>query len=249
MVFHWRWAIPATQMNAGRWLFVCIYYRQRHCMEKKDYTGTVPGQYEGQQIDTESSVECKTMEEAQSFFETAKNRLLNVNHWHEVAGTLLAHFYVTDAGGEEVNRPVQKSDYFKIDIPGPGSKSGEGYDWVQVEAVDEVNEPAIQCIAIRVRPAPNPKKTTNQVSHFYSEASTSNFIVTREGKKLTAAIYDRNVSPNKEANTPEDKVRNTVAGAGAIAFFSKIQWKNLAEGLLKKEDQDAASDRLQQPSN
>jgi hypothetical protein len=202
-------------------------------MQKKDYTGSVPEQHEGEKIDTESSVVMKTAEEAKTFFDTAKNRLLDINHWHVLAGRLLAIFQLTDARGLEVNRPVQQGDFFKIDIPGPGSKSGDGYDWVQVESVDEINKPDIQSVAIRVRPASNPQNATDKVTHFYASEATSNFIVTREGSKITAAIYDRNLKPNKEADNLTDKVRNTITGAGAITLFSKLQWKQFANGLLK----------------
>lgn len=216
-----------------RWLFFCIY-TENGIMRKKDYTGTVPGQHEGEKIDTESSVDLRTTEQAKLFFETAKNRLLDVNHWHELAGRLLANFQLTDEQGREVNRPVQQGDYFKIDIPGPGTKSGDGYDWVHVEAVDEINKPHIQSIAIRVRPTSNPQNASDKISHFYADEATSNFIVTREGSKITAAIYDRNLKPNKEAENFTDKARNTITGAGAITLFSKIQWKQLANGLVEK---------------
>lgn len=203
-------------------------------MKKKDYTGTAPAQRTGEKIDTESSYEFETPEEAQTFFEVAKKRLLNVNHWHELAGKFLARFHLTNAKGRKVNRMLHEGDYFKIDIPGPGPKSGEGFDWVQVEKIDEMSNPDVQSIGIRVRPAPNPQHKTNAVSHFYSDESTSNFIITREGNNLTAAIYDRNISTNKKTNNLPDKVRNKLTGGSAMALFSKLQWKQLAEGLLKK---------------
>lgn len=203
-------------------------------MEKKDATGIVPGQYTGKAIDAESSIELGTVEEARTFYHTVKNRLLDVNHWHELAGKLLAVFQLTDATGQPVERPVQKGDYFRIDVPGPGSKSGEGYDWVQVESLEEVNTGTVECIGIRVRPAPNPQTNTEAVAHFYDAASTSNFTVTHEGKTITAAIYDRNTKPNEDAENVTDRIRNSAVGAGAMTIFSKVQWKSLAEGLLKR---------------
>jgi hypothetical protein len=191
----------------------------------------VPGQYTGKKIDTEIAVECGTEEEAKTLYQAAKEKLLDVNHWHEVAGKALAKFHITDANGQEVNRTVREGDYFKIDIPGPGSKTGEGYDWVRVESVDETEEST----GVRVRPAPNPTNKDEQVAHFYSEQSTSNFIVTREGKKVTASVYDRNTSTNEEAGNVADAIRNSTVGAGAITFFSKIQWTALVNGLLKRD--------------
>lgn len=204
-------------------------------MEKKNYTGIVPPHHTGKQIDTESSIQFDNTTTAQSFFKIAKSRLLNVNQWHEIAGKALAVFHLTDENGVEVNRTVKQGDYFKIDIPGPGSKSGEGYDWVHVEAVEETTQPTIESVGIRVRPAPNPLNDKEDIAHFYSEQSTSNFIVTREGNTITASVYDRNTSTNPEADNVTDRIRHSTVGAGAISFFSKIQWKALVEGLLKQD--------------
>lgn len=202
-------------------------------MKKKNYTGIVPGQHKGKKIDTEASVHFSSAEEAQSFFQQAKDRLLNVNQWHELAGKAMATFQLTDAQGNEVSRTVREGDHFRIDIPGPGSKSGDGYDWVLVESVEKVAQPEVESIGIRVRPATNPQNNSGAIAHFYSPESTSNFIVTREGKTVTASVYDRNTSTNEEAGNMADRIRNAAVGAGAISFFSKIQWKGLVEGLLK----------------
>ena len=59
-----------------------------------------------------------------------KDRLQNVNQWKEYAGNISADFRLVDKAGREVQRQAKKGDYFKIDIPGPGSQSGDGYDWV-----------------------------------------------------------------------------------------------------------------------
>jgi hypothetical protein len=202
-------------------------------MQKKDYSGVTPEQYDGGKIDTASSAEFQSVDEAKAFYRAVKLRLLNVNEWQKLAGKLLASFQVTDELGNPLNRMVKEGDYIKIDIPGPGSKSGDGFDWVHVEAIDETVTDDIESIGMRVRPAPNPQKEPGDVSHFYSQQATSNFIVTREGTKLTAAIYDRNVEPNQDAENLSDKVRHVLTGAGAMTLFSKIQWKELANGLIK----------------
>lgn len=204
-------------------------------MKKKDFTGIVPAQYTGKAIDAGSSIELDTVEQARAFYHTARTRLLTVNKWHELAGKLLAVFQLTDNQGQPVNRLAQQGDYFKIDIPGPGSKSGDGFDWVRVESLEEVVRENVESIGIRVRPAPNPQKNKEEVAHFYDATSTSNFMVTREGKTITASIYDRNTKPNDEADNLTDRIRNSTVGAGALTLFSKIQWKSLAEGLLQHD--------------
>jgi hypothetical protein len=204
-------------------------------MEEKNYSGIIPGQYTGKVIDTEEQIELSSAEEAKAFFAIVKDRLLNVNNWEEIAGMASANFQLVDSGGQEVNRTVQKGDFFKIDIPGPGPVAGDGYDWVQVEALEEVSEGDVDSVGIRVRPTLSPLNNSQDVAHFYSPESTSSFTVTREGAKITAGIYDRNTKPNKTADTLADKARDMVVGAGAVTAFSKVQWKSLAEGLLKME--------------
>lgn len=202
-------------------------------MEEKNYTGIIPENYTGKEIDAVKSVELANNDEAKEFFSIVKQRLQNINAWHEIAGSLTASFQLINKDGNEVNRLVAKDDYFKINILGPGSAAGDGYDWVHVEDVIIVSEAETESLGIRVRPASNPQTDDNRIAHFYSNDSTSNFTVTREGNKITAGIYDRNTKPNKDANLI-DKTRDMLVGLGAISVFSKFQWNKLVQGLLKK---------------
>ena len=203
-------------------------------MKQKDFTGIVPDQYMGQEIETESSIDLKSENEAQAFYEVAKARLLNVNNWHSIAGIVSGHFQLTDAHGEKLNRNVEIGDYFRIDIPGPGSSEGDGYDWVYVEDLKEITQENVQSIGFRVRPSENPLGEKNEIAHFYTDDATSNFIVTREGNTVTAIIIDRNLKPNDESESIADRIRHVAVGIGAIGLFSKIQWKNLTDGLVKQ---------------
>ncbi len=204
-------------------------------MKQKDFTGIVPAQYTGEEIEADASVEMNDEHEAKKFYLLAKDRLLNVNKWHKLAGLISARFHLTDTSGNEIDRQVQKGDFLKIDIPGPGSKEGDGYDWVCIEELKEVFDENIQSIGFRVRPCENPSGKKNETAHFYSDEASSNFILTREGKKITSWIIDRNIKPNVHAQSLMDKIRDTAIGMSAIGMFSKIQWQNLAEGIVKKD--------------
>lgn len=195
----------------------------------EDQSPLIPEQHSGIQTNTESSLELPSEEAARSLFAELKNRLLDVHVWHQMAGKATADFKLTDHQGNEVYRSVQQGDHFKIDIPGPGSVSGEGYDWVQVEAIDDQED----CVSVRVRPATNPLNNREDVAHFFSDEATSSFVVRRDGAKLTAGVYGRNEKPNTHAETLVDKARNTAVASGAISGFSKLQWKSLVNGLLK----------------
>ena len=196
---------------------------------------SIPEQKEGVAVNVEDSVAFENEEEAGNFFRQVKERMLQVNNWHQFAGTLSADFTLTDSSGNKLERTPQQGDYFKINIPAPGIQTGEGYDWVRIEEVIEKAEGADEYAAVRVRPASSPVNANPDVAHFYTDEATSNFIVKREGNVVTAGVYGRNEKPNvKEADSVLDKLRNAIVGAGGVTGFSKLQWKALVSGLLSK---------------
>jgi hypothetical protein len=204
-------------------------------MGEKNFTGLIPGQKEGRAITAEASSVFTNDEGAKKFYVKARQRLLLIHEWAKIAGKLSAGFQLMDDHGKEVDRLPAKGDYFRIDIAGPGSKAGEGYDWARVEEVGEVNENDVDSIAIRVRPAANPQTPDPNVAHFLSKKSTSTFVITREGNKVTASIYDRNIEANEETKEALDKVRNAVVGLSAKHGFSKLQWQALADAFVEKD--------------
>ena len=199
-------------------------------------TVPIPVQEEGAEKNIESRFTADTPDEAKLFFLKAKERLLNVNRWHAVCGALSANFQLTDNSGNPVDGEAKNGHHFKIDIPGPGSTSGEGYDWVQVEEVQQTKDPAADAefVLIRVRPTSNPQRPDENVAHFFSDKSTSNFVVKREKNILMAAVYGRNETPNTETENLIDKARNAIVGSTAVAGASNVQWKSLTDGLLSK---------------
>ena len=203
-------------------------------MKQKDYTGIIPPQYTGTQIEVDATVELKDIDEARAFYIVAKSRLLQVNNWHHVAGIISARFQLIDAAGNEVDRHAAKNDYLKIDIPGPGSTEGGGYDWVMIEALYEVRDAENESIGFRVRPCKNPFENKNKIAHFYAEEATSNFIVIREGTNVIAWVVDHNLMPNDDAGSLVDKIRDAAVGIGALTLFSKIQWQRLVDGIIKQ---------------
>ncbi len=201
-------------------------------MNQADHTKIIPAQYTGKEIEAEAEIDLDSVEKANDLYAAARKKLLNVNEWHEVAGTFSAKFSLVDVGGNEVKRLVTKGDYFKVSIHGPANNEGDGFDWVHVEEVKEINNQDVQSTAIRVRPCANPFGNKDEIAHFYSEESTSNFIITREGRSVKASIIDRNIKPNTNASSLSDKIRDVAVGIGGLGIFSKIQWQGLADGLI-----------------
>lgn len=204
-------------------------------MSEKNASELIPEQESGVATNTESSISLGSVAEAKVFFKKVRQRLLEVNNWHQVGGTLTATFRLTDKEGNEVNRAVQKLDHFKIDIPGPGTITGDGYDWVQVEEIEQKEGEEDESITIRVRPATNPTNDKKDVAHFFDNEATSSFMVKREYDTVTAGVYGRNEKPNTAAESIIDKSRNIAIATGAVSGFAKFQWKSLVNGLVSKE--------------
>lgn len=207
--------------------------RQTSIMEEKNYTGIIPVNVTGSVINTESFIEVKSIHAALKIYEIVKLRLLDINNWQNLTGEAMAGFQLTDSQGTDETGFARKGKFIKIDIPGPGTESGMGHDWVRVEEIEEYVSEEVHSIAIRVRPAANPAGTDDEIAHFYAKETTSCFVVTRENLKITAGVYDRNTMINRSSENPLDQLRNTVAGFSAKILLSKFQWKTLCEGLLE----------------
>jgi hypothetical protein len=199
----------------------------------------IPKQEEGNQSDIIETTTAKNEEEAKLIFDEAKKRLLSVNTWKEISGNISASFTLIDKSGKKIDHEAQVGDYFKIDIPGPGTKSGGGYDWVRIEAIEDHSNGSAEkeSLGIRVRPAPNPQTNTNdnETAHFFKDQATSNFIIERNKRTVSAEVHGRNEKPNTTTHKPLDKLRNAVVGSSAILGVSHIQWKKLMKGLIDKK--------------
>lgn len=197
----------------------------------------VPEQQKGAESNTEYSVTANNREEALDIFKSAYKRLLNINIWHKLAGVHSAEFELKGEHGEIENRLAQVNDHFKIDIPGPGTSAGEGFDWVRVEAIEDKKntEGEEESFGMRVRSCRNPNNKEDGTAHFFTSDATSTFIIRRKNNTITAFIHGRNETPNTEAKKVIDKIRNAAIGSLAIAGASKIQWAPLAKGLLADE--------------
>ncbi|MEO6283137.1 MAG: hypothetical protein ABIO93_07105 [Dyadobacter sp.] len=201
-------------------------------MEEKNHSHSVPENRHGDSIDTETSRVFRDTAEARALFNRAKLRLFDVNRWHECSGEQLAHFMLADTTGNQVPGPAQEGHYIKIDIPGPGTQKGDGFDWVIIEEVKEERTGTTESLALRVRPADDPTSEGHDTTHFYSKESTSTFIVAIDQLTVSAGVYDRNLEANPESDNLFDKVRNAIIGFIGKKALSVIQWKVFTEGLL-----------------
>ncbi|REC78424.1 hypothetical protein DRF60_08170 [Chryseobacterium elymi] len=168
-------------------------------------------------------------------FDILKQRFFSVNLWKSYCGEGFAAFKLYDSEGNAAERPPQKGDFMRIDIPGPGEPEAKGYDWVEVTDICFQEDHYSESILITCRPSVNPQNRKNShTAHFYSSRATSTFMIARTPTHLKAAVYGRNETPNFNAGYI-DIIRNLMVAAGGMMGISKIQWKKLADGFLDFE--------------
>ncbi|ETZ22395.1 hypothetical protein [Pedobacter sp. V48] len=196
----------------------------------------VPPQHTGSEMNAVEMIQLASEAEAIHFFKTVKERLLDVNRWTGIAGGAMSNFFLTDAEGNLIQRKATSGDHIRIDIPGPGSQTGGGYDWVTIEEIKAQVLDDAEVLSMTARPSANPLTGSDQTAHFLTEEATSTFQVKRIGCTIYAEEHGRNEVPNTDTENTLDNIRNTFVGWGAKVGFSYPQWKALVKGLLNHDN-------------
>ena len=194
----------------------------------------IPKQEEGSEMDVFEKTTFKDEAAAKAFYALARTRLLEVFNWDELSGFASATFTLTDASGREVRREAVEGDHFKINIPGPGTTTGDGFDWVVVELIREEQSAQGESIMMRARPTANPLHPNNETAHFFKDKATSTFKVYRKGLEVHAEVHGRNEVPNSDSGILINNVRNVLVGWSAKIGFSYPQWKSLVTALVNQ---------------
>ncbi|MFI5452931.1 hypothetical protein ACHMWN_12330 [Pedobacter sp. UC225_61] len=196
----------------------------------------VPEQLHGSEMNARSETIVPNIEQAVTFYQLVKLRLFEVSNWDRVCGTSATTFQLTLPDGSPSFR-LEVGNLIRIDIPGPGTSAGDGYDWVRIEQIDK-NEGAEldEWTGFTVRPCSNPFHPELGVAHFFSDVATSTFIVGRSGQTVWAEMHGRNEVPNGTTEKIFDGLRNAMVGWTAKVGLSYPQWKLLVDGLVKKDD-------------
>lgn len=195
----------------------------------------LPAQQIGRQTNFTQERTFDDLKSAHKGFREVAARLLSINNWHEYAGAGSAKFTLTNNLGNELFGFAAEGFYISIDLPAPGPDAGNGLEWVMIEKIitDGDDKTAEEYLTMTVRPVPDPRKTDLEIAHFYTDASTSTFIVRRDGRVVSAGAHGRNETPNNEDVNLHDKMRNTAIALMARIGLSGIQWQKLVNGLLE----------------
>lgn len=198
--------------------------------DSKDIDNILPVQTIGTSLDVVEKRITASADEAKFIFNRAKERLLNVNDWGKLAE--ISSFQIITAKGLSVQRKVEELDYIRIDIPGPGTHAGMGYDWVQVENIVNLNDNEQNFIAMTVRPSAHPLEPKGEIAHFLKDTATSTFVIRKDGLEVFAEEHGRNEVANTDSVKILDRGRNFAVGLAAKIGLSYPQWKNLVKAFL-----------------
>lgn len=198
----------------------------------------IPAQVKGEETETSHTLTADSDISAHRYYELAQRRMEDVNHWGDICGKLSSSFSLMDEYGNPFSGTAAEGLYIRIDVPGPGTEQGKGYDWVLIEKVEgHVLNNEQELFFIQARPAANPQEDNNKTAHFLQNDATSSFTLVRDGNELKATVYGRNEIPNtKETENIIDKVRNAIVGSSGALGISKLQWKALVKAVLEVED-------------
>ena len=193
----------------------------------------IPAQHKGKDMDISDSIEFENEIQAKNFYLEAKNRLLEINNWDQVAKVPVSTFEHLDAFGKHSEEKPQEGDFVKIDIPGPGLWTASGYDYVQIEQINESSESSHDLITLTLRPSAMPhQEDDHETKHFFKNMATSSFQVKRDGKTVEASYFGRNEMMNLDLDSLLDRLRNLFVALGAKLGASYPQWSEYAYGKI-----------------
>src|SRR5690606_10726769 len=203
--------------------------RKRYAMEKAH----LPGQYTGKSGDYERTLYLNSQTEGNALFEEIRMRLLQVNRWHRITDGPSAKFCVVDEGGNPVEKMVEQGDRIRIDVPGPGLASSQGYDWVRGEEIAEEQQEDGKRRLISLTHCPDPTNDKDDTAHFFKDLATSSFLLEQKRNTILLHYAGRNEVINTENESNWDNIRNFLVGLGAKMGASYPQWKALVDGLAQ----------------
>lgn len=192
----------------------------------------IPPHTEGKKLDCFETIDFADEAAARRFYEQAQQRLLRVQDWMNITAIPSASFCLVDGQNSELDRPVETGDFIRIDIPGPGLPSSNGYDWVRVESVTKESTGDYQRTSLTLRPTSDPTNDSPDTAHFFKASATSTILVEQRGNSLLAHYAGRNEVINEDNAGFADNFRNFLVGVSAKMGASFPQWKALVAGIL-----------------
>ncbi|MBA4120978.1 MAG: hypothetical protein H0X72_00750 [Acidobacteria bacterium] len=178
---------------------------------------------------TNATRNCSSETEAKNVFQRLIQKLFNIEQWN--AESNLSSFALFDENGfAKMEKIAAVGDFIRITLPGSGKD-----DWVKiVEIHDAADE-----IVLTVQPSSNPtdKEDNSTTSHFFTNDSTNNFCLQKNGIKLNFYVIGLGEKSNTEDTSGiVETVRNfATANIGHYLGIQKAQWQNFCDNFVEIE--------------
>lgn len=184
-------------------------------------------------INIECTVTALSDTVASEIFKVASRRLLNVNTWSNLDGSLVPPFQLIDKNGKIVDREVLPSDYLKIE-----DSSGDNSDskWMKVERVEERHgDQGMETVVFEARPTDNPYGEDSNPGSF---SRPGIFRIVKKGLRITASVYAEG-----EDSEMLDNVVDRMRGVSKLAYATLgaycVQWRSLVNAILTQHEVDS----------
>lgn len=186
-------------------------------------------------MDCFESVDFQSTPLATDAFALAHDLLAQPNYWYELASIPASTFQLHDRDGRPVQRAIQLHDYIRLDIPGPGRPSSQGYDWVNVVNITRDIKDELKVFAMTLKPCPDPQQHEHRdTAHFFEGVSSSTFVLEQRRNSILIQYAGRNEILNLANENLTDTIRNFWVGLAAKIGASYPQWKSLVKGLAER---------------
>ncbi len=178
---------------------------------------------------TNATRNCSSETEAKNVFQRLIQKLFNIEQWN--AESNLSSFALFDQNGfAKMEKIAAVGDFIRVTLPGSGKD-----DWVKiVEIHDAADE-----IVLTVQPSSNPtdKEDNSTTSHFFTNDSTNNFCLQKNGIKLNFYVIGLGEKSNTEDTSGiVETVRNfATANIGHFLGIQKAQWQNFCDNFVEIE--------------
>ena len=171
---------------------------------------------------------------AHEAFETAKQKLFNVNLWSKLAG-INSTFELYDERGRKTTAEVPKIGYYvKIILPASNVEN-----WVNVSDIRVENNLAEFTVNPSEKPNP-PAEEEAVTKHFFTSDASSTFRVELQGTKLIASEIGKNEYINNQGEESGNRaILNTLVAEGGWAGFQALQWDKLTSYLVHQQEAKA----------
>lgn len=165
--------------------------------------------------------------EAEKAYSIVKKKIQNINEWND-HGMLSSYKLFDENGREQKPEILSENSFIRISLKGSGK-----YDWVRVINIDESENEFI----IRVKPAFDPTEENpdgSVISHFFTDAATNNFCLSRNGENVSFYVIGLNEIQNtSETDGALETARNLAVNLASYLGIQTSEWKKFCEGFLQ----------------